>query len=545
MRESPFFFRALPCLILLISISFGQIQAQPPIQDLESPNTAGFPLSNPKTAPLGAAEVFRFTLTPSPAENPRELKLHWDIAPEYYLYQDTLEITEVSEKNPLEPETLQTALPKGVSKKDPITEDSLTVYKNELNVTVPIKEDTLKVQVRYQGCSETGMCLPPQTQTWERTPVARGETAFQFWDWIRQIAIFFGFGLLLSLTPCILPMVPILAEILLGQGARPFRKNLILTAVYLLTMALCYAQFGYWAARLGLGMNLTQQPGILLGLIVLILILAFIQLDWLKVNFALTSHLKHYWQRWFKKHHVKWRLPRFKTAPGTILGAMALGGVSAIMISPCVTPALVGSLVYIADSPYPLLASLTLFAMGLGMGLPLAIAACFGSQFLPKTGAWMIRIKKITGWLLIILAVLLSTRLGLFKTHGDHATEVTNITAWHQILKENQAINPKQPQNLVLLDVYADWCFNCQILERNIFGDKEIQDLLKKNHITVVRLDLTDETPEKNALLKTLKLTGPPSLVFFKNGQEVSKGRHIGYLSKEAFETFLKNISKN
>jgi len=515
--------KLLNLALLILSLWMSPVQAQASL--------------NP-TDPLFEAEPFTFEVIPlNQNQRPTKLQLSWDIAPKHFLYQEAIDVSVITESDPVNAQTLKLTLPKGIIKVDPESGEKDVLYKEQLRLQIQIPEDTLKVQVRYQGCSEQGICFPPMLKTWEQRPSTQGpKLPFSIGPWLKQVAIFFGFGLLLSLTPCILPMVPILAEILLGQGKRPFGKAILLASAYLLTMAFCYAQFGYWAAKLGLRLNIGQQPSILLGLIVLLLILAAVQLDWLKINFSLTHHIKRPVQRFYKRHFPNFRIPHFKTSPGTLLGAMALGGVSAIMISPCVTPALVGSLVYIADSPYPLLASATLFAMGLGMGLPLAVVACFGSQFLPRTGPWMIRVKKITGILLLILAAVLSTRLGWFHFHQRNLPEINNLRAWHQTLSQSDS------KEIILLDVSADWCQNCQVMAKTIFDNPSIRDRFKQSGITVYQFDITKETAEKTALLKSLNIVGPPTILFFKNGRELPNTRLIGYLSEDEFLKHLDQI---
>jgi len=494
--------------------------------------------------PLPASEAFVLSITPVPEDNPRSLTLSWDIAPGYYLYQKSLMIS-TNHAADILLNSVANLLPPGVNRPDIETNEPVMVYTNHLEVSLPIEPNLSVLEVRYQGCSERGICYPPTTETWHpptqtaeaATSSVVGSLSLDAYAFLKQIVIFFGLGLLLSFTPCVLPMIPILSEIILGHGRQSFRRSCILAGTYLVTMAFCYAMMGYATATLGIHFNnILQDPRFLIVLIVVIVLLACMQLDWIHFRWSIPHSFKAFFKMLFSHkrfrptHHVK-----SKPSPGTIWGAISLGALSALMLSPCVTPALVGSLIYITQSEHPLWGSMTLFALGLGTGTPLALAICFGSRFLPKTGAWMVRIKHVTGVLLLVLAAVLITRLGLFKSH--HAVqEIHNPTEWHQVLETT----PKT--DIVLLDVYADWCFNCQIMERTLFSDANVMASMKAKNITIRRLDVTHATPEIEALMHSLNIMGPPTFLFFHAGKELTGQRSVGYLSPASFSEHIEKI---
>lgn len=495
-------------------------------------------------APLPANKAFQLSMIPVPSpEDPAALVLSWQIAPGYILYQNSL-VVSVDQDAHVPLEALVHPLPPGSTKVDPSTGTPMVVYSDHLEVTLPVNAAHSTVEVRYQGCSGGGLCYPPITQTWHRTPPPKGAATtliapsdapaapppHVLYSFLKQVMLFFGFGLLLAFTPCVLPMIPILAEIILGHGRQSFKRSCVLASTYLVTMAFCYALMGYATAKLGIHFNtILQEPRFLIALIVVIFLLAFMQLDWIRFQWSIPQSIKSLFSR--KKTHHK----QPKTSPGTVFGAMGLGLLSALVLSPCVTPALVGSLLYISQSAHPLWGSLTLFALGLGMGTPLALATCFGSRFLPKTGAWMVRIKHFTGLLLLLLGIVLITRLGLFKSQ-EPVQQVQSVAEWQTVLAKTP------PSDVLLLEAYADWCINCQIMERTLFKNDDINAQLAAQHVHVWRLDLTSPSPETDELKSHLNLLGPPTYVFFQNGRELKHKRIIGYLSPARFSDHIKKI---
>jgi thiol:disulfide interchange protein DsbD len=361
------------------------------------PSRNGPSLFSEKPDFLPANQAFIFT---SERLASGETRLYWQIAEGYYLYQQRLRFEGLNKEQ-------QPVLPTGEDHHDEYFGQQ-QVYRQALELTIPASASG-QIKVGWQGCADAGLCYPPQS---EPVSVASGngqpanaQVGDQAEDQAlasglaqRSLALsllaFFGLGLLLAFTPCSLPMLPILAGVVVGSGARPAR-GFALAGVYVLSMALIYAGLGVVAALLGSNLQSTlQQPWLLGSFAVLFVLLSLPMFGFFELQ--LPGFLRDRLEKAGRQRHGS-----------SLLGASVLGALSGLMIGPCMTAPLAGALLYIAQSGNALHGALVLFVMGLGMGLPLLLLVTVGTRFLPKPGAWMNLVKGLFGFLLLGTALIM------------------------------------------------------------------------------------------------------------------------------------------
>lgn len=522
----------------------------------------------PTPTVLPVEEVFQLG-----AEAQQEsLRVHIRIAPGYSLYPEHLLFNQLSfgtATHPVEKATpIPVILPTPTTKQDPTLGDC-QIYKDhlELNITLPM--ETWKqsdLLVGYQGCSDDGFCYAPlakqihieqsgaqfkitissadpdklvampahETGTGSMEMPAASES-----DRLTQLlhsqhpgitlCLFLGLGVLLAFTPCVLPMVPILANILVGSD-RPLatRRAIFLASLYILSLASCYGLAGvaaglaghHWQAAL-------QQPPFLIAFSLLLILFALNQMNvfTLRVPAILSNAFSQISQ--FK----------LESKEGSAPAAICMGVMSALVASPCVTPALVGALTYISQTGNALLGGLALFMMSLGMGLPLLSVACVGNRFLPKTGAWMVRVKVITGLFLLVLAATI-----LWRAIPHQSTEFLNIETPEQL--SHVLENAKKLKKPVILDVYAQWCVSCKRMDNAIFDAQQTKRLNAEYHL--LRLDITKLGNGHKQLLTDLGIIGPPTVIFFDtSGQELKNLRLVGEINKPDFLNHMHRYKKS
>ena len=523
-----------------------------------------------------------------------ETRLYWQIAAGYYLYQQRLKFEGLSQEQ-------QPVLPTGEVHHDEYFGQQ-QVYRQALELTIPASASG-QIKVSWQGCADAGLCYPPQSQLVSVSSgngqPANAQVGDQAEDQAlasglaqRSLALsllaFFGLGLLLAFTPCSLPMLPILAGVVVGSGARPAR-GFALAGVYVLSMALIYAGLGVVAALLGSNLQSTlQQPWLLGSFAVLFVLLALPMFGFFELQ--LPGFLRDRLEKAGRQRHG-----------GSLLGASVFGALSGLMIGPCMTAPLAGALLYIAQSGNALHGALVLFIMGLGMGLPLLLLVTVGTRFLPKPGAWMNLVKGLFGFLLLGTALImirplladvlwlalfgallivvaysaiLQTRLlprasllcapiglvvglwGVMMVTGAAAggddpwqpLKVYSGSSSSAAIEAHDAFTTiKDPQALdrelaaavaagqwVLVDYYADWCVSCKIMEKNVFAKAETLQAL--NGVRLLRLDVTADNDASRALLGRFNVLGPPTLVWIApDGSERRDRRITGEVDLEGF----------
>lgn len=573
----------------------------------------------------------------------------WHIEEGYYLYKDKFQFTSQNPSITIS----SVGLPTGKVKNDPLF-GKVEVYYGDIEIPLQITrsaalqesgqgEQNLDLEVASQGCAEDGICYPPiknmmsvalaanvanpnsksvgipvpetlpETSRTQPTTEPASDQSLSNTDSIAaslaekplliSLALFFGFGLALSLTPCVFPMIPILSGILVGQldkGQITTRKSFALSLAYVLGMALTYAVIGVIAGSFGKNLQAAfQAPWVLVCFSAVFVILALSMFGF--YNIQLPSS----WQTRLSSMSENQQT-------GSLQGAALMGIFSAIIVGPCVAPPLAGALIYIGQSGNALLGGIALFIMGLGMGVPLLLLGASAGKLLPRAGVWMESVKHVFGVMMLGVAIWLLERIlpapvtlalwgclligsAVFMGALHTLTEISSgwqrlwkalgivlllygtlliigaasksddvfhplkyLTASHQpespqssvthfqqikgLSGLEAAIQSAQVQNRpLMLDFYADWCIECKRMEKNTFTDPVVQQQLA--NMMLVQADVTPNDTEDQALLRSFELYGPPAILFFDpNGKEQRHLRITGYADPESFSNHIKKI---
>jgi thiol:disulfide interchange protein DsbD len=600
--------------------------SQKPFPDSQSAGAVDF---------LHVDEAFKLNVILLP-EN--RLQVEWVIADEYYLYKHRFKFDATPGV-----ELHQPQIPAGLKKIDEFFGE-VEVYYKLISVLVPFQgQEEFELTVGYQGCADAGLCYPPETKTYRINPdsldvellgkakpgkrdlmptgqasgsgvleMARsgttkeGTLAAAIADetlWM-MMALFFVAGIGLAFTPCVLPMIPILSSIIVGQKQIPTRiKAFSLSMTYVLGMAITYAILGtlvgYFGAELNIQAKL-QSPWILSTFAVLFVILSLAMFGFYELQLP---------------ERIRDRLTGVSQAQqgGEYLGVAIMGVLSSLVVSPCVSAPLAGALIYISATGDALIGGLALLALGLGMGAPLVAIGSSGGQLLPKAGQWMNSVKAVFGVMLLavaiwmverivpasvtlmlwaVLAIVCGVYLGaldsvsengwprLWKGVGvisvvygiillvgaasgasDPLKPLQNVLAGAeagpesrvsfrpvQDLKSLQQVLAAEASNSVsrpvMLDFYADWCVSCKVMERDVFNDPEIKTLL--DNFQLLQIDVTANNIDHQQVLDYFGLFGPPAILFFdKNGKELRQYRIQGELTRNEFDEHISNLMES
>lgn len=567
---------------------------------------------------LPVEEAFQYSLTQNPDNT---MTLRWDIAEDYYLYRKRLTIEGVDgELGGIE-------YPPGLMINDEFFGES-EVYYTQAEVRIePGKASALSLS--WQGCADAGLCYPPQSaevrfsgEPWSggseeeqasRSPIGdvtspgsvassvSSQALAEDQSLTSQLAaggvawnmlVFFGLGLLLVFTPCVLPMIPILSTVIIGNGAGRSR-SFVLSTVYVMTMAMTYALLGVLAAMAGANLQAVLQAPVFIILIAIVFVLLALSMFGL-YELQLPSFIRN-------------RLGQLSSQQkgGSLLSAGIMGVIAALLASPCMTAPLAGALIYIADTGDTVLGGLALLALGLGMGAPLIALATVGAGLLPKPGGWMNAVKALFGFVLLgttvyfleriiddsvtlalwgaltlalgivlrsaassaeksrslnLISLSLGTILALWGSvmmvgaaaGGDKLTQPLNglalggvngsieqTHAWFEDFKSVEDLNRAVAEaggegQWTLVDFYADWCVSCKVIEEEVFGDASVVAAL--SDMQLLRADVTDNDALDQALMKHLEVIGPPTiLILGPDGQEYRAQRTTGEVSAEVF----------
>jgi thiol:disulfide interchange protein DsbD len=515
-------------------------------------------------------------------EKSNQIELEFLPAKGYYIYQESLKFDVGIEASKLY--KISPSLPLGIEKFDETFQKRLQVYKQPFIVLLdikPVSGKPIHAEVTLQGCAEAGICYPPTTLKFllsapgvkaapipevlegsQNTTEPKAEFSLtDLWrdrDDVNAISrflantsraylflAFFVLGLALAFTPCVLPMLPILSSVIFGsQGGKTISKGRasLLAVSYVLGMALVYALAGTLMAALGGSVQRVLQSPVALAAFALLLLALSGSL------FGLYElRLPHSW------HQQVDRLAG-RQKGGSIFGAFALGGISTLVASPCITAPLAGVLAFIAQTGSMSLGAGLLFVMALGMGLPLLFIAIEARVLIPSTGIWMVWLQRTLGVLLVATAAwIASPLLGQKDINGSvkiingqkiHQVGDLSFAVIHSLAElDAQFIQAKKEQKLVLLDFYADWCISCKEMEINTFANPEVSKELKQ--FILLQADVTANSPDNQALLKRFGLYGPPGILFFNlNSEEQKDQRVIGYMPPQRFIERLKKASE-
>jgi thiol:disulfide interchange protein DsbD len=568
---------------------------------------------------LPVDQAFVFTAI---ADGADRVLLDWQVAPGYYLYRHR-----TSAKTSTPGFSLgEIAMPDGKKKTDEFFGD-VEVYYGILTATVPVTRPTgassFEVEVTYQGCADAGLCYPPVTKTVaiELPPPGTPSTSdvapmvseqdrlsslIAGGSLFAILASFFGFGLLLAFTPCVLPMIPILSGIIAGQGAAATpSRSFLLSVTYVLGMALTYTIAGAAFAAAGQqAQAFFQQPWIIIAFAALfvVLALAMFGLFDLKIPSALETRLANVSGR---------------QKAGSFVGTAVMGALSALVVTACVAPPMVAALAVIGQTGDVLRGALALFVMAIGMGTPLLFVGIAGGRFLPHAGPWMTTIKALFGVLFLGVAVWMLERIlpgaltlalwallvivggyyfgGFGRTSAGAAAprllaRGLGLAAivWGTIMMIGAAAgghDPLQPlrgaalpgfggqagatasEELpfrkiasvddldrelaaaqaagqpVMLDFYADWCVSCKEMEKYTFSVPEVQQDLAG--FVLLKADVTANSEADQALFRRFGVYGPPTTAFFgTQGRECRAFRLVGYVKADDFRSHLARFAR-
>ena len=548
--------------------------------------------------------------------------LDWQVKAGYYLYQHQLSVT--SDNASLG----QIDIPAGEPYKDEFFGD-VSIYTEPLTVSIPIVEasNSSTLTVRYQGCAKAGFCYPPEIRQVPLTamaassklqPLTAGTTdnksgnqivsanikepviassatlppasqqdrlasdlAEQWWTPL----VFLALGVGLAFTPCVLPMYPILTGIVLGNGQLSHGRTFGLSFAYVQGMALTYTLLGLVVASAGMQFQAAlQHPYVLVGLSILFVLLA------LSMFGAYTLQLPSSAQTWLSKLSNR-------QEGGSTGSVFAMGAISGLVCSPCTTAPLSGALIYVAQSGDLLTGAIALYALAIGMGIPLVLAAMFGNKLLPKAGNWMNHVKIFFGFILLAVPLLLLERIlphelvpylwsllglaafgwlyhvkntlavswrssslaviaivGLFASAQplyQYLTGATPSAAREEISVEFERVATIDDLNLalaeakaqgkpVMLDFYADWCVACKEFEKYTFHDQTVAPALQQ--FVLLQADVTQSSPEDIELLKEMDVLGLPTLDFWDaQGSRNSSARLTGFMEAAPFMAHLES----
>lgn len=548
---------------------------------------------------LTSQEAFTF----SSQQQNGVLALKWQIAEGYYLYQKEISLT------PQNASLGEWQFPPAERYHDEFFGD-VDIFRQQLTLNVPIQQaENGTVEVRYQGCTK-GFCYPPETvsvtldkallntQAVESTetfaknaknttasPVSeQDQLAKQLSTNAFSVFWFFILGLGLAFTPCVLPMLPLLSAIVMGNKTRPTRlRAALLSFSYVQGMALTYTLLGLAVAAIGLPFQVAlQSPPVLIGLSVLFILLATSMFGLFEIR------LPNAWQQKLNQMSQQQR-------GGAVGSVFVMGMIAGLIASPCTSAPLSGALLYVAQSGDLFIGAIALYLLALGMGLPLMLITLFGHQVLPKSGEWLLHVKTAFGFVMLALPVFLlarvlpanmeplmwsalamaflawlisltsgkglfklSLRLGLLGLFGLSAYPWANwvwqpekvalqqpqlaLTRIHSLAELETQLQDAQGKK-VMLDLYADWCVACKEFEKYTFTDPMVQQ--KLSEMVVLQIDMTHNSPENSALMKHFQVLGLPTILFFdEQGRELTQSRVTGFLAAQPFLDWLNSLNK-
>ncbi|MFZ6642948.1 protein-disulfide reductase DsbD [Undibacterium sp. TC4M20W] len=568
----------------------------------------------------------------------KTLVLSWAIAKDYHLYKERLSFNALEQGIIL----AEPRLPDGIRKFDTTFNKEVETYNDKLVVELPVTkaDKVFTLKVGYQGCADAGLCYPPAEQHYKVDTSVPGKLSIVPADQLTQVATttatppapvaakdavhaeddsslaqrtlqsgslwriglaFLVFGLLLSFTPCVLPMVPILSSIIVGEGNVSRGRGFMLALSYCLGMAMIYTLLGVAAGLAGEGLaGALQKPWVLLtfGALLVGLALSMFDVYQLQLPGALQSRLSQ---------------TSGNISGGKFIGVFIMGALSALIVGPCVAGPLAGALLYISQTRNVMIGAWALFSMAAGMSVPLLLTGISAGSLLPRAGAWMNHVKKLFGLLLIAVAIWMVSPVfpvtvmmavwgayailcavflhvfdpvpagaklrlylaralgitfmlvGMFEligaasngkdalqplahlrvtensggqlAAGDAKNHSDNKFTRIQSVAELEATLANADAPM-LLDFYADWCVSCKEMERFTFSEPKVSAQLKQ--LRLLQVDVTANSDMQKALMKRFSLFGPPGIILFdRNGKEVPDSRIIGYLEPERFIAHL------
>lgn len=567
-------------------------------------------LFDKKPAFLPVDEAFQFSAAKS--ENQENVIVNWSIAEGYYLYQEKISVKLNQEETSSFDEPTFSISPEDYN--DPYF-GLMKIFKKPVQAIFKASQPPLKaedvVEITYQGCTE-GFCYPPEVKeikvadlsvahvaNTEKT--SENSTALSAQPKAEQDRLaeslfnskyavfgFFLLGLGLAFTPCVLPMLPLLSAIVIGQNQRPnMWRAFALSFVYVQGMALTYTLLGLVVAAIGLPFQVAlQHPYVMIALSIIFVLLALSMFG--VFTLQLPSSLQ-----------TKLSLLSQQQKAGAFGGVFLMGMIAGLVASPCTSAPLSGALLYVAQSGDLFTGAITLYLLALGMGVPLILITLFGNKILPKSGMWMETVKKLFGFVMLALPVFLISRilpdewtprlwamLGtaffiwfafqmpkngtgwvfriLFLVAAMISVKPLQTWVWGESQApsavENKAVShiefkqvkseaelqqalAENNKSLVMLDLYADWCVACKEFEKETFSDPSVQKAF--GDMLLLQVDMTKNSEENRALMTKYKVLGLPTILFFnQDGKEIEGSRVNGFMPPVEFLQWIQKISK-
>jgi thiol:disulfide interchange protein DsbD len=530
----------------------------------------------------------------------KTIAVTWDIADKYYMYRERFKFS-------ADGATLGTPqIPPGKIKFDETFQKDVETYRKTITILIPVEASgPFTLNAQSQGCADAGLCYAPQDASARLAAGAGGisppgaspapaaaapqsdmggiASVLGGGKLLVIVPAFILLGLGLAFTPCVLPMVPILSSIIVGEGERVARSRaLVLSVAYSLGMAIVYTALGVAAGLIGEGLSAAlQNPWVLgsFGLLLVGMALSMFGFYQLQLPAALQTRLAG---------------ASGRQSSGKLAGVFAMGAISALIVGPCVAAPLAGALVYISQTRDVLIGGAALFAMAVGMSIPLLLVGVSAGSLLPKAGMWMESVKKFFGVLMLAMALWLVSPvlppvlqmlgwaalllgygcyllrsskhfaamalgtafavLGALQLAGvasggrdplaplahlgvgaqHHGLKFTRIKTVAQL----DAALAQSGGKTAMLDFYADWCVSCKEMEKLTFVDPRVQARLADT--LLLQVDVTANDADDKAMLKRFELFGPPGIILFdRNGAEIPDSRVIGYQNADKFSASL------
>jgi thiol:disulfide interchange protein DsbD len=561
--------------------------------------------------PLPASAIFKLTVN---VQDPNAFVLNWQVKPGYFLYQDRISIT-------LHPHAQDTAEIKNIifpaaDKKTDHQNNTFNIYRENVRIPVIVlgkQPGEILLDVHAQGCADSGFCYPPQItpvimsinpdlalsnvmisspiEVSNHNPVTSQDmtkSLFSQHNHLMTLCIFLGLGLLLSFTPCILPMIPVLSSIIVGHGDKlTTRKAFLLSLCYVMSMSATYALVGAVVALMGQNLQIVMQsPWIIGAFSFVFVLLALAMFDVYELRLPLA------WQNKLAK-------ASYHQQRGHYLGALIMGFLSTLILSPCVTAPLIGALSYIAQTGDVLLGVSALFMLGFGMGIPLLLIGTSFGKWLPHAGHWMNMVKGFFGLILLGVAIELLSRivpasiimgmwailfifsalsLGIFRKTKSNFERLFqsialflliygililvgasqgHINPWkplssptsdayspvssrvlHTLDETQKALQQARMEHRpVIMDFYADWCRSCKAIEAMIHDNATIQKQLQS--FIILKIDLTANDANSEALRHQFDVIAPPTFLFFDDKGQTLAERLVGEISSQELTNAL------
>jgi thiol:disulfide interchange protein DsbD len=458
-----------------------------------------------------------------------------ELADKIHIYQSSLKFKVVSPKS-LE---LSPKMPKAM------VLDGDRVYEGNLTIDIPVDEieseisGVYSLEVSFQGCSDSGICYQPITKEFEFNSTLEQTLTDKFSSLLHsgnstQIAsalanestlfilvVFFVAGLLMALTPCILPMIPILSSIILQQASKDKKvtksTSMIISGVYVVSMALMYAIIGVVAGLLDFDLQANMNnPWVIIPVSAIFVALALSLFGYYEI--ALPSSIQS-------------KLNRVSDGASSkgLVGTAIMGAISALLVGACTAPIIGGAILFIVITGKALLGGVALFVMGIGAGVPLLLVGAGASKFVPKPGGWMSMVSKFFGILMLIMAFAMLYRL-VPNDSGDLGYSITRLEA-----EVNATDKP------VMVDFYKAGCASCKELEEITFVNPEVKRELKR--FKFIHIDVTKYTPNDKEMLKRYNLFGAPNLIFFDSKNHFIPQKSLsGFVNPKDLLKHLKEI---